>query len=247
MSQSSRFPQATKPVRAGLARSLPSSVAPAAAILLTVLLAGCQTDPVHVGAVPDDYRTNHPIIISERAQAVDIPVMSGQTRLTVAQKGLVDEALSRYRENGSGVLNVMVPTGSDNAFAARHVRDDIMRHLHQSGLSIYKMASETYPVPAGATAAPIRLTFSAMTASTNACGKWPDDMLNDTENKHWANFGCASQNNLAAQIANPADLLGPRAPGTINANKNDAVNKSYEDPTDNPPVGTQVWSPQTTY
>jgi hypothetical protein len=34
----------------------------------------------------------------------------------------------------------------------------------------------------------------AMTASTGKCGRWPDDLLATTsENKHYANFGCASQ------------------------------------------------------
>jgi len=245
MSQSIRFTreqaQAPCPV-VGPARG----IAPAA-LLLSILLAGCQTDPVKVGAIPDDYRTNHPIVLSERSQAIDIPVTRGQTRLTVAQKDVVEVALSRYRANGSGIFDIMVPTGSDNALAARYVRDDIMRVLRRSGLPASRVTSEPYKVPAGATAAPVRLVFSAMTASTNACGQWPDDMLNDTENKHWANFGCASQNNLAAQVANPADLLGPRAPGEIDANKNDAVIKTYEDPKSNPPVGTQAWSPETTY
>ena len=49
-----------------------------------------------------------------------------------------------------------------------------------------------------------------MRAQTDKCGRWPEDILETSENKHYANFGCSYQNNLAAQIANPADLLGPR-------------------------------------
>jgi pilus assembly protein CpaD len=66
-------------------------------------------------------------------------------------------------------------------------------------------------------AAPVRLSFSAMRAHTDRCGRWPDDVLNNAENKHYANFGCAYQNNLAAQIANPSDLLGPRKMTEMNA------------------------------
>ena len=51
-----------------------------------------------------------------------------------------------------------------------------------------------------------------MRAQTDKCGRWPEDLLHDAENKHYADFGCSYQNNLAAQIANPADLLGPRKP-----------------------------------
>lgn len=247
MSKSSRFPHIGKPVRVVVPQIKSRLVMPALAVLAASLLAGCQTHSVTVGSIPDDYRTTHPIVLSEREQAVDIPVTSGQTALTVAQKGVVQETYARYRANGSGIINILVPTGSENAAAAKRVRHDIVRVLRKSGLSAYNIASETYPVPSAVAAAPIRLTWSAMTAHTNQCGRWPDDMLNDAQNRHWENFGCASQNNLAAQIANPADLLGPRAPGEIDANKNDATIKTYEDPVSNPPPATATWNPVTTY
>jgi pilus assembly protein CpaD len=246
MNQSSRFPQISKAARQAGAGTTSRPVVPLFAMLVTsAILAGCQTHSVTVGAIPDDYRTTHPIVLSERAQVVDIPVTRGERRLTVAQKDVVKATLARYRANGSGIINILVPKGSDNAVAARHLRNDIMRVLRKSGLPSYKIASEPYPVPSRTAAAPIRLTYSAMTASTNACGKWPKDLLEDTENRHWENFGCASQNNLAAQIANPADLLGPRARGTIDANRNDTVIGNYENPTD--ASDTATWSPTITY
>jgi pilus assembly protein CpaD len=54
-------------------------------------------------------------------------------------------------------------------------------------------------------------------------------MLENSENKHWANFGCSYQNNLAAQIANPADLLGPRQPGDIDAQNRSHAIDQYRD------------------
>ena len=60
---------------------------------------------------------------------------------------------------------------------------------------------------------PIRVSYPDMRAAVaGKCGRWPDDILNHAENKHYANFGCSYQNNLAAQVANPADFLGPRRP-----------------------------------
>lgn len=59
----------------------------------------------------------------------------------------------------------------------------------------------------------------ARCARTGPCGRWPADMLENTDNKHWANFGCSYQNNMAAQIANPADLLGPRRPAEIDTER----------------------------
>lgn len=247
MSQFDRFPHIRTAGRGASASAALRSAAPAIAILLAATLAGCQSHSVTVGAIPDDYRTSHPIILSEREQAVDIPVSRSETRLSVAQKNVVKATLERYRSNGSGIMHILVPSGSENSVAAMRLRDQIVAELRKSGLPSYNIASETYPVPSPAAAAPIRLTYSAMTASTNACGKWPDDMLNDTENRHWANYGCATQNNLAAQLANPADLLGPRARTSIDANKNDATIKTYEDPINNPPADTATWNPETSY
>jgi pilus assembly protein CpaD len=67
-----------------------------------------------------------------------------------------------------------------------------------------------------------------MTAQTNKCGRWPEDIADTTDNKHYANFGCSYQNNLAAQIANPADLLGPRKMTEIDAANRDRVIEVYQ-------------------
>ncbi|MBW8682682.1 CpaD family pilus assembly lipoprotein, partial [Klebsiella pneumoniae subsp. pneumoniae] len=100
------------------------------------------------------------------------------------------------------------------------------------------ISSERYRADS-ADSAPIRLSYSAMTASTGPCGQWPKDLLETADNKHYANFGCASQNNLAAQIANPADLLGPRASTTIDAERRGKVIDAYRNATPPPPIFTQ--------
>ena len=42
---------------------------------VALLAAGCaKRDSITVGAVPDDYRTNHPIIIAEKEETLDLPV-----------------------------------------------------------------------------------------------------------------------------------------------------------------------------
>ena len=48
------------------------------------------------------------------------------------------------------------------------------------------------------------------------CGLWPNDLgiapgAEDHMNRPSWNHGCSTQHNLAAMVANPNDLLGPRA------------------------------------
>ena len=73
-----------------------------------------------------------------------------------------------------------------------------------------------------------------MRAQTNKCGRWPDDLLDNAENKHYADFGCSYQNNLAAQIADPADLIGPRKLSEVDAEKRGVVIDEYRKPPTRP-------------
>ena len=56
----------------------------------------------------------------------------------------------------------------------------------------------------------------------------PDDLLKTADNKHYANYGCSMQNNVAAQLANPEDLLGPRKQTPIDAANRTAAIDNYQ-------------------
>ena len=117
-----------------------------------------------------------------------------------------------------------------NAEAASYMRRDIRSMLSSSGISSPKSVESSYGANETGDAAPIRLSFMAITAMTDECGKWPEDIANNTiENKNYHNFGCASQNNLAAQIANPMDHVTPRAMSPIDAEQRSNVIKTYRD------------------
>ncbi|MGH6763260.1 MAG: CpaD family pilus assembly protein [Phyllobacterium sp.] len=198
------------------------------AVFAAALLAGCaNTQSINVGSVPDDYRTNHPIVIDEREQVADIPVGHADQKLSLTQRSIVENAIADYRANGSGVVHILVPAGGPNEVAATRLRDDVIRVLKKGGIAAHNISSEPYQVASAEYSSPLRLSFFVIKASTGPCGRWPDDLLNTAENKHYANFGCANQNNLAAQIANPADLLGPRATSPIDAERRSIVIGDY--------------------
>ncbi|TJX43230.1 MAG: pilus assembly protein CpaD, partial [Mesorhizobium sp.] len=65
MFQSSKIIGTAAPVQSGRER-IRRSAAPVLAVMLAASLAGCagwKRDSVTVGAIPDDYRTSHPIVI----------------------------------------------------------------------------------------------------------------------------------------------------------------------------------------
>ena len=215
----------------------------AALVAGAAFLSACSAtkqDSVTVGAVPEDYRTNHPITIAEREAVYDVPVAGDATGLSLMQKQAVSGFIANYdRSSGAGV-KVMVPQGSANADGANRVAGDIVQLLSTSGIPAGRIMTYSYDAGQHGPSAPVRIAYSRLSASTGKCGRWGADLADNTENRHWQNFGCSYQTNLAAQVANPADLLGPRQPGEIDGTRRSTVIDDYE-------TGKSAWNPTTDF
>lgn len=192
-------------------------------------LAGCQAYPAHsviVGSTPQDYRTTHPIIIDEQEHTLDVPVASTDRKLTRGNRQIIGGFVQNYRRSASGLVRIMVPHGSFNTGAASFLAGKVRHTLIADGVSSSHIV--TIPYDAGGYGdAPIRLAYRATTAHTTPCGRWPADLTDDSENRNYENFGCATQNNLAAQIADPSDLIAPRAMTPIDSERRTTVYDQY--------------------
>ena len=198
---------------------LKSRTAPVAAALALALLSGCaqlQRDHIEVGSVPDDYRTNHPIIIGEKAETLDLAVAADGYRVTRHQQDTVAGFMHNYDRKAAPPVTIMVPAGSANAAAASSVASELGNWLRHKGIRHVQVS--LYEAQSPDVSAPLRIVYTGVRAYTDKCGRRPADLLADnSENKHYADFGCSYQNNLAAQVANPNDLVGPRRPTEIDA------------------------------
>lgn len=205
-----------------------SRVVMPALLLAIALLGGCANrDSVTVGAIPDDYRTNHPIMISQQDRSLDIPVGASDRDVTRAQKESLLGFLEGYDRAAASVVTISVPTGSANEIAAQSAARGLAKVAAANGVRRDRIAFISYDAGAGDIAAPVRVTYSAMRAHTDKCGRWSADIADTTENRHYTNFGCSYQNNLAAQIANPNDLLGPRQQTPVDATRRGVVIDGY--------------------
>ncbi len=98
----------------------------------------------------------------------------------------------------------------DPAGEGPRVRDDVAAVVSNYGL----LLSDDAPVtPAPVTPGSIRVVVSRMRADVPHCPDWSRDSSNEFESNASSNYGCATNRNLAAMIANPADLVRG-APGT---------------------------------
>jgi pilus assembly protein CpaD len=202
---------------------------PAILPLFALLLAGgcANVHHVEVGAIPDDYRTRHPIVVSQAETAIDIPVVTSDGALSFANRGRVEDFADRFRASGADFIQVQLPSGSMNQYAADRVSHDILKVLGQRRVARDRVFVQPYPAAGASGPVPIRLAFTTLVAKTGPCGRWPADLADTSENKNYHNFGCATQQNLAAQIADPRDLLSPRGVDTIDAERRTTVLDQY--------------------
>lgn len=86
-------------------------------------------------------------------------------------------------------------------------RADVAAVVGRYGL----LLSEGAPITAGAVQpGSVRVVVSRMTASVPGCPIWEDEIVGAPERTS-TNYGCATNSNLAAMVANPSDLVRGQA------------------------------------
>lgn len=204
----------------------------AALLIVAALAGGCANvrDQTTVGSLPGDYRTRHPIIVHESETTQDIIVSVNARELSLRDQDIVRGFADSYRTSGAREMAVLVPTGSPNEAAARRLAAEATQILRSTGMAAGNIRVLHYAARELGDAATIRLAYGAMVAEVpSICGQWPEDMFNTARNENYYNFGCATQKNLAAMVANPADLVGPRAESEIDATRRTNVIKDWQD------------------
>lgn len=209
--------------RLGLSASRGLTIAGLLAVTLVTGCANSSRDHFTVGATPDDYRSRHPIVVSESEMSEDIPISANMKELSFRDSNVVKGIASRFRRSGSRSMQVMVPSQSINERAARRISKQIVSALRESGIRRSQISVVSYHAGSHSNSAPVRISFLALAANVGECGKWEEDIIADSDNRQYKNFGCATQNNLAKMIADPADLLGPRGESPIDASRRDDV------------------------
>jgi len=205
----------------------------AAMITAAALLSSCGTtrpDHTTTGSIPDDYRRSHPITLAEAEHNLDVPLAAGERGLTPSTRDLIKGFAQDYASLSKGTIRIALPLNAANSPTALRLRGEIRKVLTDNEVPASRIVFTSYDAPAGNVSAPIRLGFIAVTAMTNECGQWPSDLVTGPsviENRNYENFGCASQQNLAAQIANPNDLVGPRGMSPIDAQNRAAIIDEY--------------------
>jgi len=197
---------------------------------LAVALGGCaaKVNPLETtGSVPDDYRINHPIAVEEQVETMDVPIGLYTGQLNDGAKANIVGFAQKFRASGSSVIAVVAPSGSPNQQVAATVAVEVEDVLRQSGVPSTAIDYRVYHAGSYERNAPVRVAFSRIAAHTAPCGPWPDQATVSGQNRNYFNFGCASQQNLAAVVQNPLDLLYPRGMTPADAERRATVLDKY--------------------
>jgi pilus assembly protein CpaD len=174
-----------------------------------------------------DVSRTHPISVLPDVATLNIDVPSGQPGLAAADRAAIADFAASYRARGHGPLTVSTPSGSPNAASATAVLGDVRDTLAEGGVAGDALAYTPYSASSADGSAPLILSFKHYVAKAGTCGDWSKASSGDYKNTLPPNFGCATQNNLAAMIADPADLLTPRDMTPADADRRNTVLDKY--------------------
>ncbi|HSC60722.1 MAG TPA: CpaD family pilus assembly lipoprotein [Rhizomicrobium sp.] len=193
-----------------------------AAAIAAVLLAGSCAAPVNNSAVvTDDPDMNHPIVVDTATNAVRLSFSAADAGLMPEDAARFDAFVAQYKADGNGAVNVTAPSGP----TAQQTLSYFGERLAAAGIPRSRIMVGTRNDGDWR----VELSYAGYVAHTVGCGDWGSQQASDTaSNLPMANFGCAVQHNIAAQIANPRDLVDPAALGQSDAMRRATVMNAYE-------------------
>jgi len=176
-----------------------------AAALGAVLFAGsCAAPTADPNGPSEDGAVNHPITVEPSFRDLKVTFTGPADGMSDQDAVKFDAFLDDYRLHGNGSLGISVPAGAP----AHDAITFFAERAAATGIPRDKILVSTRAVTNGDRR--VDVSYIAYTAHTDACGDWSENLAYTADNQTPKNFGCAVQQNIAAMVADPRDLLGPR-------------------------------------
>ncbi len=150
----------------------------------------------------------HPISVD--SQVVTLTIDLAGSELSSLDKARLRAFADSYMTAGYGPLTVMGPSGTSRDAQGQDRSAQVREYLHEQGIDWSQLNGAAYRA-GDDRGDQLVLSFTHYVATPSACGIWEGMQARDYGNLRSPNFGCATQNNLAAMIADPHDLVEPAA------------------------------------
>lgn len=149
---------------------------------------------------------SHPISVD--SQIVTLTLDATGTGLSQIDSARLRAFAGSFLKDGHGALTITTPGGPNADGAGRLLSGDIAKRLTAMGVNPSAISTTSYSNGAAGNR-DIIVSYTHFVATPSACGLWQGIRDRDSRNMRTPNFGCSSQNNLAAMIGDPHDLIAP--------------------------------------
>lgn len=190
--------------------------------LAAVLLAGSCAAPINDASIYADPVANHPIVVRPGYKSLHLAFAGAGAGLMADDQARFSNFVAAYLDRGNGALSISAPRGPVGSEAIRYFGE----RLAAMGVPRGRILVGTHEVAGGD--ARVELGYVAYTAHTDECGDWHTNAADTSQNLPMPNFGCATQHNMAAMLADPRDLLAPRPMGAADAVRRATVIDKYQ-------------------
>ncbi len=181
-----------------------STIVVASAIALN--LSGCMGSPAEgLGPQPLTPTQRYGLQVEPGIERIALAVHD--SGLSANQDNALIDIANRFAAEGAPVLTIEAPAGGDPV--ANAAAFGIKGRLESIGVPGHLVQVVSYPSPDPR--APVLVGFETLKAAVPQCGTHWGSLTRTGNNAGFENFGCATSANLAAQIANPRDIITPRA------------------------------------
>jgi pilus assembly protein CpaD len=137
--------------------------------------------------------------------AVELPPAGAG--LSENQRADVRGFLDRYLAEGTGALRVSIPTAARDGGRGQGALREVAALAEEAGLDPRSLRAERHPARDGSAA--LQLSYPRREAVPPECADWSEDLGRNHQRLPHPNFGCATQRNLALNVADPRHLRRP--------------------------------------
>ena len=180
------------------------------------IAAACSTPVVNGPEQEFNVNQRYPISVQPRMMSLGL-LYNGQPELDQNQNGQLARFAEDYLSHGSGSIGVSGPTAAATELAVA---------------SLLEIGVARTQIMVGGAQGPnplndIRVTYIRYIAEAPPCGNWSQNLTYTASNVLPPNFGCATQHNFAAMVADPRDLVAPDTTGQADAQRRLTVLQKY--------------------
>jgi pilus assembly protein CpaD len=194
----------------------------ALALALPLALSACAGGPAGgVGPAPLNPAERFSLQVEPEVDRIALSVHDDG--LSANQQNALAEVSNRFGIAGATVLRIEAPSGGDPVSAEFAYR--VKAALEARGAPVGSIQVVGYEAPDPR--APVLVGFEVLHAVGPQCGTYWGNLSRTNRNEVSANFGCAVNANLAAQIADPRDIVSPRGMTSSDAGRRAVVFDKY--------------------